>query len=1031
MSFIQNLFTSRDNNITGNTYVGQVGRLWYNPDTNALYVSDGSTVGGIPVGFNATGNGIPIGPISSVQYNAGNGSFGGTANFTYNGTTVSVTGNIATGNILTDNYLYANGESIFGNTVFNGNTNFANISVTGIANLGNLTIFDQTISGTVTDRDVTIATVGNANIEMLGAFHVHAAGNIEALPEFAVGVDGQVTIRVPVVDATLGAVEIIGSTSGVAVPLGNPGGMLHITGQNNEVSRVYNDGVNNYPLYVGRRFNGTATAPTGVLGGQVISRIGANPYLTDTPAFTSLGVAQINFVATQNQTTTAQGSKIVLSVTPTGSNVQATVASFDTSGIELTGNLLPLTDNIYSLGNISRRWIGAYFGNAGIYIQDTTQGTTGSISLDNGILLLDGNIDGLQIGTANSIQLTTDGITVSNPALDINLGTVGDTGNTHILNAGVKFTDGTVQTTAAIPLIQKGAALGVVPLNSATKIDTIYLPSGGPVYQGTWDAFTNTPTLADGTGTAGDLYIVSVAGTQDLGSGSITFAIGDEAVYNGTIWQRVAAGAVGVTSFNTRIGAVTLTSGDVTNALSNGSIVNSKLANSNVTINTGTGLAGGGTVALGGTLTLTASGILNVLGGTGVTVTTADNNATVSIGQPVSTSNSVTFLSVTSNTTVQATGNITGGNLATAGRVVATGNIVTSGYVLTPGTTINSGIVSTGNITGANLITGGSITATGNIRGGNLTTGGQMVAVGNVTANYFIGNGSQLTGIATSNSFSNVYANGTAVLATSGTSILTLTPGNNQVITGNNTSKTVTIAVNDNPTFANITVTGNIFTANTSYLSNIGNILFANTAPLPTAQPGIMEYDGRVLYFTPQDQERGILPTQEWYVLNADRGLTYASTTPQSLFGVGVHVSNSTRYWFRLKATISRAAGTNNTALTLGWRGTAVLTKLNYTAQGSIGAVSTPTSSTTYETTLVSGFTVQNTVTGTSNAPDSTTLVIQGMIDVGTTGGGYVEPFISWTGATAPGSVTVSSLSYFQLFPLGITGANTSVGNWA
>ena len=150
----------------------------------------------------------------------------------------------------------------------------------------------------------------------------------------------------------------------------------------------------------------------------------------------------------------------------------------------------------------------------------------------------------------------------------------------------------------------------------------------------------------------------------------------------------------------------------------------------------------------------------------------------------------------------------------------------------------------------------------------------------------------------------------------------------------------------------------------------------------------------------------------------------------QSLFGVGAHVSDSTRYWFRLKATISRASGTNNTALTLGWRGTATLSKLNYTAQGSIGAVSTPTSSTTYETTLVSGFTTQNTVTGTSNPPDSTTLVIQGMIDVGAAGAGYVEPFISWTGAGAPGSVTVSSLSYFQLFPLGVTGANTSVGNW-
>ena len=396
---------------------------------------------------------------------------------------------------------------------------------------------------------------------------------------------------------------------------------------------------------------------------------------------------------------------------------------------------------------------------------------------------------------------------------------------------------------------------------------------------------------------------------------------------------------------------------------------------------------------------------------TGINLTKI-SNGTSQINIPVAGSNANITIDGASNVAVFATtgayvtglisanGNITGGNLTTAGRISATGNIVTGANLVTPNTIINSGVSTTGNVTGS----------------------------------YFLGNGSQLTGL---NAYGNMFANGTAVLATTGSSTLTITPGNNQVIIGNNTSKLVTIAVNDNPTFANLSVTGNItvfgniFANSTTYLANVGNILFSNTAPLPTANPGVMEYDGRVLYFTPQDQERGIVPSQEWYVLNADRGLTYASTTPQSLFGVGAHVSNSTRYWFRLKATISRSSGTNNTALTLGWRGTATMAKLNYTAQGSIGAVSTPTSSTTYETTLVSGFTVQNTVTGTSNPPDSTTLVIQGMIDVGAAGAGYVEPFISWTGAAAPGSVTVSSLSYFQLFPLGVTGANTSVGNWA
>jgi hypothetical protein len=139
---------------------------------------------------------------------------------------------------------------------------------------------------------------------------------------------------------------------------------------------------------------------------------------------------------------------------------------------------------------------------------------------------------------------------------------------------------------------------------------------------------------------------------------------------------------------------------------------------------------------------------------------------------------------------------------------------------------INSRISTSGNIIGANISTGGLITATGNVTGGNITTGGLITATGNigsaanVSASYFIGNGAVLTGL---NAYGNVFANGTAVLATTGSSSLTLTPGNNQVITGNNTSKAVTVAVSDNPTFANVSATGNITAVNF-----IGNIISAN-----------------------------------------------------------------------------------------------------------------------------------------------------------------------------------------------------------
>lgn len=49
--------------------------------------------------------------------------------------------------------------------------------------------------------------------------------------------------------------------------------------------------------------------------------------------------------------------------------------------------------------------------------------------------------------------------------------------------------------------------------------------------KGNWNASTNTPTLTDGVGNVGDFYIIDVAGTQNLGSGNISFEVGDWVIY--------------------------------------------------------------------------------------------------------------------------------------------------------------------------------------------------------------------------------------------------------------------------------------------------------------------------------------------------------------------------------------------------------------------------------------------------------------------------------------------------------------------
>jgi len=85
----------------------------------------------------------------------------------------------------------------------------------------------------------------------------------------------------------------------------------------------------------------------------------------------------------------------------------------------------------------------------------------------------------------------------------------------------------------------KGANNGYCPLDANGKVPAANLTVEAVEYKGTWDASSNTPTLANGTGNTGDFYITSVGGTVDFGAGNIIFAATDWAFYNGTVWQKV------------------------------------------------------------------------------------------------------------------------------------------------------------------------------------------------------------------------------------------------------------------------------------------------------------------------------------------------------------------------------------------------------------------------------------------------------------------------------------------------------------
>jgi hypothetical protein len=123
------------------------------------------------------------------------------------------------------------------------------------------------------------------------------------------------------------------------------------------------------------------------------------------------------------------------------------------------------------------------------------------------------------------------------------------TASTTVLG-GVKIDNSTITITA-----------GVIAVSSAL--------TSAVQFKGNWDASANTPTLSNSLPAgvaAGWEYIVSVGATRDIGNGSTVWSVGDLVIYDGVKWVRIPSGN-SVTAFNTRQGAITLNSTDVTTAL--------------------------------------------------------------------------------------------------------------------------------------------------------------------------------------------------------------------------------------------------------------------------------------------------------------------------------------------------------------------------------------------------------------------------------------------------------------------------------
>lgn len=400
---IQNFFTSRDNKLDGNTYVGQLGRLWYNPDTNSIYASDGSTVGGIPIdlatGANIVANNITVNRVTSTSG------------------TVSVTGNLAISGNISPAAVGKIGGITPGPGANVSNTGLLTINTAGLtfsfgdftANAGLLTLVNN-------DENMTLQTLGNAEIQLVGNIGFYRPDGLPpnvANRFFYAQSDGQITIYVPDTDPLEGAVEIVGSSTGNTIAPGIAGAMLHTTGQLGQVNRTYLDGNGDYVSIVGRRWNGNVAVPTQVLANQDILRINAT-------AATDVGVgnvalAQIAFTALENQTATAQGSEITFTVTPVGSAATSRVEVANvTVANGVTATKFTTAGTVSATGNIT----------GGNVLTGGLISATGAIASGDGISDSKGDVRSIPVNTQNTgytlvatdagklINMTTGNVTV-------------------------------------------------------------------------------------------------------------------------------------------------------------------------------------------------------------------------------------------------------------------------------------------------------------------------------------------------------------------------------------------------------------------------------------------------------------------------------------------------------------------------------------------------------------------------------------------------------------------------------------------
>ena len=170
----------------------------------------------------------------------------------------------------------------------------------------------------------------------------------------------------------------------------------------------------------------------------------------------------------------------------------------------------------------------------GVKGQDGRDGRDGVDGID-GISVTSARIDfdgSLIIGLSSGVELNVGEVVAPDLAESIKVITNGGGTSQYVLDTLASLQN---QINSLIPSQTGNSGKFLTTNGTSTSWASV---AGGLSYQGTWNASTNTPTLASSTGTNGYYYVVGTAGSTNL-NGITDWKVGDWLMFNGSIWQKI------------------------------------------------------------------------------------------------------------------------------------------------------------------------------------------------------------------------------------------------------------------------------------------------------------------------------------------------------------------------------------------------------------------------------------------------------------------------------------------------------------